>query len=88
MEKNKGFEMECGKEMEQGNGLETKEEIGMEQGAAKEKETMKIKAIREFVARPDMFEIVDFLNKSLKDTNLIFGLKKDGDRMTITIYEE
>ncbi len=52
-----------------------------------EKEKMKIKAIKEFQARNDMYEIVDFLNKSLKDTNLIFGLKKDGDKMSITIYE-
>ena len=53
----------------------------------KEKETMKIKAIKEFDAGNNMYLIVDFLNKSLKDTNLIFGLKKDGDKMTITIYE-
>jgi len=52
-----------------------------------EKETMKIKALKEFAGRNDMYEIVDFLNKSLKDTNLIFGLKKDGEKMTITIYE-
>ena len=53
----------------------------------KEKEVMKIKAIKKFDAGNDMYLIVDFLNKSLKDTNLIFGLKKDGDKMTITIYE-
>lgn len=53
----------------------------------KEKETMKIKAIKEFAAGSEMYLIVDFLNKSLKDTNLIFGLKKDGEKMTITIYE-
>ena len=53
----------------------------------KEKETIKIRAIKEFAAGSEMYLIVDFLNKSLKDTNLIFGLKKDGEKMTITIYE-
>ncbi len=50
-------------------------------------EEMKVKSLKEFVARDDMFEIVDFLNKSFKDTDYIFGLKKIGDRMTMTIYD-
>lgn len=54
---------------------------------SEEKNEMKIKAIKEFPARKDLYEVVDFLNKSLKDTNLIFGLKKDGEKMSITIYE-
>jgi dsDNA-binding SOS-regulon protein len=35
-----------------------------------------------------MYHVVDFLNKSLKDRNLIFGLSKNQDgTMTISIYE-
>ncbi|MEL7567946.1 MAG: YpmA family protein [Dehalobacterium sp.] len=45
-------------------------------------------AMRSFSAWDDMYQIVDFLNKSLKDYNLMFGLK-NGEKgsMCITIYE-
>ncbi|MBM7581333.1 diaminopimelate epimerase [Caldicoprobacter guelmensis] len=37
---------------------------------------------------PDLYKIVDFLNKNLKDRGLIFGLtKKDDETMRISIYE-
>lgn len=36
-----------------------------------------------------LYLVVDFLNKSLKDKKLMFGLTKDSknNKMTITIYE-
>ncbi|MBE0466960.1 MAG: DUF4264 family protein [Candidatus Desulforudis sp.] len=35
-----------------------------------------------------MYKIVDFLNKTLKDRDIIFGLSKDEDgNMVITIYQ-
>lgn len=45
-------------------------------------------ACKSFQERDDMYEIVDFLNKNLKEYNLLFGLKKeDKDKMIIRIYE-
>lgn len=36
----------------------------------------------------EMYKIVDFLNKTLKDRDIIFGLSKDEDgNMVITIYQ-
>jgi hypothetical protein len=42
-----------------------------------------------FAKYDDMYKIVDFLNKSLKEKNVIFGLTLDEDnnRMSISIYE-
>ena len=47
-------------------------------------------AQKNFARRDDMYEIVDFLNKNLKEYGLMFGLKIDDeqkDKMTIKIYE-
>ncbi|MGI6113998.1 MAG: YpmA family protein [Mahellales bacterium] len=35
----------------------------------------------------DMYKVVDFLNKTLKSKNLVFGLAMDGNNMSITVYE-
>ena len=35
----------------------------------------------------ELYKIVDFLNKNLKEKNIIFGLTKEGDTMSIKIYE-
>jgi hypothetical protein len=46
-------------------------------------------AHKSFTNYDQMYLVVDFLNKSLKDKKLMFGLTKDSkkDKMTITIYE-
>lgn len=46
-------------------------------------------ATKSFPPYSDMYRVVDFLNKSLKDRKLMFGLTKDRESgtMTITIYE-
>lgn len=46
-------------------------------------------AIKSFGPYKDMYRVVDFLNKSLKDKKIMFGLSKDreSDMMVITIYE-
>ncbi len=47
-----------------------------------------IKAVLKIKSFPDLYKIVDFLNKNLKDKGLIFGLSKNNDEMmNITIYE-
>lgn len=35
----------------------------------------------------ELYKIVDFLNKNLKEKNVIFGLTKEDDKMSIKIYE-
>lgn len=50
-------------------------------------DTLTLKALKEFDGSEDLYQVVDFLNKSLKDKNLIFGIKKNGSKMTISIYE-
>jgi len=46
-------------------------------------------AIKEFVDHPEMYKIIDFLNRSLRDYNLMFGLSKNREEGTvnISIYE-
>ncbi|MFY9120081.1 MAG: YpmA family protein [Syntrophomonadaceae bacterium] len=46
-------------------------------------------AHKSFKADPELVYIVDFLNKTLKDKHIMFGLTKDRDKeeMTINIYE-
>jgi hypothetical protein len=65
-------------EMEEGkSSLETK-------GSGK----MELIAVKNFPAWENMYKIVDFLNKSLKDHHLMFGLKSgEQGTMSITIYE-
>lgn len=35
----------------------------------------------------ELYKIVDFLNKHLKDKNVIFGLTKENEYMAIKMYE-
>lgn len=35
----------------------------------------------------ELYKVVDFLNKNLKDHRLMFGLTKKGDKMVISVYE-
>ena len=56
----------------------------------KQEERLNMIAQKNFARRDDMYEIVDFLNKNLKEYGLMFGLKIDEeqkDKMTIKIYE-
>lgn len=46
-------------------------------------------AVKSFKSYEEMYKVVDFLNKTLKDKKVIFGLTKDSQKgtMTISIYE-
>jgi len=35
----------------------------------------------------ELYKVVDFLNKNLKEYRLMFGLKKKEDKMVISVYE-
>jgi len=46
-------------------------------------------AVKSFKTYDEMYKVIDFLNKTLKDKRIIFGLTKDtaNDTMSISIYE-
>lgn len=49
---------------------------------------MELIALTEIRNNAELYKLVDFLNKNLKNRGLIFGLsRKDADMMTITIYD-
>lgn len=49
---------------------------------------LQLLASRQFANYDDMYKVVDFLNKSLKKRDLVFGLTKDQDgTVKISIYE-
>lgn len=52
-----------------------------------EQAKLELIAVKNFPASPDLYKVVDFLNKSLKQQKLMFGLTKKEDTMTISIYE-
>jgi len=46
-------------------------------------------ALKNFTANDELVYVIDFLNKSLKNKKIMFGLSKDkeAEQMTIKIYE-
>ncbi len=46
-------------------------------------------AFKSFSMYEDMYKVIDFLNKNLKDKNIMFGLTKNSkeNNLTVTIYE-
>ena len=50
-------------------------------------DTLELKAKLTVQAHIELYKVVDFLNKNLKDKNLIFGLSKKDKEMIISIYE-
>lgn len=49
---------------------------------------MELIALTEIRNNAELYKLVDFLNKNLKNRGLIFGLsQKDADMMAITIYD-
>jgi|UPI0004BC20C9 hypothetical protein len=67
------------------------EEFKRKVGRLMENESMPshaVRAVLDIKNFPDLYKIVDFLNKNLKDRGLIFGLsQKDEETMRISIYE-
>lgn len=51
-----------------------------------QKEDLEVRAVVELENNLELYKLVDFLNKNLKDKGLIFGLAKDKDKMKITLY--
>lgn len=51
------------------------------------KDKLELVATMEIESNLELYKIVDFLNKTLKNKDLIFGLVKKNDKMQITVYE-
>ncbi|AHF06769.1 YpmA family protein [Desulfitobacterium metallireducens] len=52
-----------------------------------EKGKLELVATQRIQAHPEMYKVVDFLNKNLKEHHLMFGLTKKEESMVISIYE-
>ncbi|AUG57561.1 DUF4264 family protein [Acetivibrio saccincola] len=50
-------------------------------------EKLDLKSVLELDSNMDLYKVVDFLNKNLKDKNLLFGLTMNNNKMRISIYE-
>lgn len=50
---------------------------------------LEVVAVKSFENYGEMYKVVDFLNKNLKEKRVMLGLKKDKelDKLTLTIYE-
>jgi hypothetical protein len=48
---------------------------------------LELKATLEVESHFELYKVVDFLNRNLKDKNVIFGLSQKNDKMTVSIYE-
>ncbi|MEN6349451.1 MAG: YpmA family protein [Syntrophomonas sp.] len=54
-----------------------------------DKGKLELIAFKTFPADPELVYIIDFLNKTLKEKRIMFGLSKDKEKneMTVNIYE-
>jgi hypothetical protein len=54
-----------------------------------EKEKLQLIASKSFSTNPELVYIIDFLNKNVKQNNIMFGLTKgkNNNEMTINIYK-
>lgn len=54
---------------------------------SKKEGKLELIALKSFRADDQLYKVIDFFNKSLKEHKLMFGLTKSGDSMTVSIYE-
>lgn len=54
-----------------------------------DKGKLELIAVKNFAINDELVRVVDFLNKSLKHKNIMFGISKnkENQQMTINIYE-
>jgi len=53
----------------------------------KKHDKLELKSTLEVGSNSELYKVVDFLNKNLKEKKVIFGLSKKGEKMRISIYE-
>ncbi|ABP67469.1 hypothetical protein Csac_1884 [Caldicellulosiruptor saccharolyticus DSM 8903] len=52
-----------------------------------ENEKLELISSMEFEEDAPLYKIIDFVNKSLKDKNIIVGLSKNHNKIVISIYQ-
>jgi|UPI0002DC6657 hypothetical protein len=52
-----------------------------------ENEKLELISSMEFEENVPIYKIIDFLNKSLKDKNIIVGLSRSHNKIVISIYQ-
>ncbi|NLP36230.1 MAG: YpmA family protein [Firmicutes bacterium] len=52
-----------------------------------EREKLELLATLKLKHNDEFYRVVDFLNRNLKNYNLMFGVTKKGEEMTFSIYE-
>ena len=57
----------------------------MEPGGLDDK-GLELVAAKVFPAQDGLVEVVDFLNRSLKQEGFVFGVSKAGGKMTVAVY--
>ncbi len=50
-------------------------------------EPLRVLASKRIAAHPELYKIIDMCNRTLRDYGFIFGLSKEGEEMTVTIYQ-
>lgn len=48
---------------------------------------LELKATLEVQSSSELYKVIDFLNKNLKDKGLVFGISRKNGRTIISIYE-
>jgi len=51
------------------------------------RDKLELVATMKLSCNDELYRLVDFLNRTLKNHNLIFGLTKRGEQMSLTVYE-
>ncbi|NLM20204.1 MAG: YpmA family protein [Peptococcaceae bacterium] len=65
----------------------TKSNIPVQDKLKEKPNNLELIASQRFREDPQLYKIVDFLNRTLKSHHLLFGLTKSEEGMSITIYE-
>jgi len=48
---------------------------------------LELMAKKELLYNDELYKLVDFLNKNLKQKRIILGISKEGEKATVSIYE-
>ncbi|MHB8124774.1 MAG: YpmA family protein [Desulfitobacteriaceae bacterium] len=59
----------------------------MEENKEKKAGRLELIATYKVQANAELYKIIDFLNKNLKKHHVMFGLTKNEETMTVSIYE-
>lgn len=50
-------------------------------------EQLTVLASKRISAHPELYKVIDLCNRTLREHGVVFGLSKNGDSMTVTIYQ-